>query len=200
MGKQYPWEYHPDLTAERLGVIAQLIRQGRNDALDRHNEDIGDDAWLLGCSAYQFGRFRILNAMDGGEYLWLNVIDRSLQFIFQVGQIPVRFYKGEADDPNERTRRRTYAEFDQLALLFGQDDDANLLYRFAVETDFDGAISAIKFVGLRGEVPAFCWEVPNDNLGISVLPITELPSEGVELPAPVVRLPQDDQEREGGAA
>jgi hypothetical protein len=53
LARQFPRDYHPDLTADRLIRVAQCIELGRNDALDRHNEAIGDNGWTLGCSAFQ---------------------------------------------------------------------------------------------------------------------------------------------------
>jgi hypothetical protein len=198
--RQFPWDYHTDLTADRLIRVAQCIELGRNDALDRHNEAIGDNGWTLGCSAFQFACFRLLELMDGGEHPWLVPVDRSLQFIFKIGQITVRFYRGEADDPHVRTLRRTFPEFSQLGLAFPDDEGRDLLYRFAVETDFDGTISAIKFVGLRGESPVFCWQIPYRSEVVSIPRLVEPAAEGVELPPPAVKLPGEDNERESGAA
>jgi hypothetical protein len=195
--REFPWDYHPDLTADRLIRVAQCIVKGRNDALDRHNAAIGDTGWTLGCSAFQFACFRLLEVMDSGDYPWLVPVDRSLQFIFKIGAIAVRFYRGEADDPHVRTLRRTYPELIQFRLAFPDDEGRDLLYRFAVETDFDGSISAIKFVGLRDESPVFCWEVPYEA-GVGRMPrVVEPPAEGIELPPPPVKLPGEDNEKEG---
>ena len=62
MSESKPWDYHSHLTHEALVAVASLIAQGRSDALIRHNEEIGDDSWTLGCSAFQFARFQITKA------------------------------------------------------------------------------------------------------------------------------------------
>lgn len=194
MPKQYPWDHHPDLTADRLIAIGNLIRQARGDALDRHNPDIGDDGWTLGCSAYKFCCFRIIQASGGAAEAWLSITDPSLQFIFAIGTVPVRFYRGYAEEPTSKTCHVSYPELNQLALAFPNEGDAQLLYRFAVETDFDGSITAIKFVGLHGTTPAFCWEVPHESATIIPFPPIGIAEEGVELPAPQVGVPGEDQE------
>src|SRR5436853_21012 len=99
MSKAYPWEYHSDLSEDRLVVVAGLIADGRRTAVELFDEVAGDNGWTLGCRAFQFGRARILRAVDSGEYHWLTAIDRSLQLIFKIGEVPIRIYRGDADEP-----------------------------------------------------------------------------------------------------
>lgn len=191
MSDSKPWEYHPHLTHDAIVVVAGLIAQGRSDALIRHNEEIGDDGWTLGCSAFQFARYQITKAAGTGGFEWLTIMDPSKQFIFRIGDVPVRFYKGEADEPSDRTLRQTFSELKQLAFTFGSEEGAGLAYRFAVETDFEGAITSIKFVGVRGETPVFVWDVPYTET--VTLPLAAPATEGVDLAKPEVRIPGADQ-------
>lgn len=194
MVPEFPWDVHPDLTQDRLIFIGQLLYLARSNALARYNEEIGDDGWTLGCCAFQFSRFEILKAASAGELSWLTIQDASKHLIFKVGEVPVRFYRGESDDPNPRTLAQSFPELEQLDLAFpGEDDRHNLLYRFAVETDIDGSVLEVKFVGLRGPTAALCWTVPIDK---SVPPLVAMgePVEGVDLPAPVVEIPGKKRE------
>lgn len=186
MSKVYPWDYHPDLTAERIAAVAALIADGRHAAVERFDREAGDNAWTLGVRAFQFGRHRILRAVDSGEHPWLTAIDRNLQLIFKIGQVPVRFYKGEADEPTDRTLRKSFSELRQLSLLFDEHDEGrDLAYRFAVEPDAEGDVLAITFVGLRGETAILSWDVPfADHLGAGS--IGRAAAESVELEAPRV--------------
>ena len=184
--KIYPWEYHRDLSEERLTVVARLIADGRQNAVERFDEEAGDNGWTLGCRAFQFGRYRILRAVDNGDYPWLGVIDRTLQLIFTIGEVPVRIYRGEANEPTDRTRRQSFNELRQLGFSFDERDEGrDLAYRYAVETDLDGSVLAIKFVGLRRETAILNWDVPIDVTsgdGTVGRPATE----SVELEAPPV--------------
>ena len=185
-----PWEIHPDLTRDRLIAVAQLLRQARNDALDRFDPNIGDDVWTLGCCAFQYGCHRISEAANSGRYPWLTVQDPSKLFVFRIGAVPARFYRGPADEPTPRTSIQTYPELRQLTLSFPQEAVArNFAYRFAVETDIDGMVLSISFVALLGETPMLRWEIP---LEAEIRPICSLDGglvEGVELEAPAVRIP-----------
>lgn len=187
MSKTFPWEYHSDLTAERLEIVARWIADGRQVALERFDEEAGDNGWTLGCCAFQYGRARILRAADSGEHPWLEVIDRSLQLIFKIGAVPVRIYRGDADEPTDRTLRQTFGELRQLGFVFDElHEGRDLAYRFAVETDIDGSVMAVKFVGLRGETAVLNWDVPLDGDPLTVGTVGREATESVELAAPAV--------------
>lgn len=198
MTKQFPWDYHDDLTEERLVSVAEMIVAGRNAALDRFDAEVGDDGWTLGCCAFQYGRARILRAIDGKEYPWLTAIDRTLQLIFKIGDVPVRIYKGEAVDPTDRTTRRVFSEVEQIEMLFSEHDVARgLIYRFAIETDFDGSVLAVKFVGLRGDTPVLIWDVPFDATLTAAGTVGREATESVELSAPAVVIRTDHADDTG---
>ncbi len=185
-----PWEHHPALTRDRLIMIAQLIQRGRNLALDRFDPNVGCTGWTLGCEAFAFQRHQIIEAAAGID--WLEVLDPTMQFVFSIGDVPARFYRGEPEEPNTRTLKQTFSELQQLS-LFGTDELVKLtpepLYRFAVETDLDGSTAAISFVVLGGETTVLTWSIPLDEPVTKVSPLWVEGSEGVELPAPLVGVP-----------
>lgn len=199
MLKQYPWDYHPDLTPERLTAVALLLRQGRHDAVERFDVEVGDDGWTLGCRAYRFGQFRILQADAEKRFPWLSILDSTLRFIFAVGLVPVRFYRGDAEEPSSKTCRVTFPELDQLTIAFPGEEAHPMVYRFAVETDYDGSVLAIKFVGLRHQQVVLCWEVPLPIATVMTLAPITIGDEGVDLPEPQVGLPGEDDEVAKGA-
>ena len=200
MSKIYPWDFHKDLTADRLTLVAALIADGRRAAVERFDEVAGDNGWTLGCRAFQFGRARILRAIDGGEYPWLTAIDRTLQLIFKIGEVPVRIYRGEADEPTDRTLRQSLSELRQLNLLFDERDEGrDLAYRFAVETDIDGDVLSVKFVGLRGDSAILNWDIPLDGDTRHTSAIAHPATASVELPAPIVTVgSKANKDRSGG--
>lgn len=186
MTKNFPWEYHSELTEERVVAVARMIVEGRQTAVELFDEEAGDNGWTLGCRAFQFGRARILRAVDDGTHEWLGVIDRTLQLIFTIGDVPVRIYRGEAEEPSGRTMRQGLNELRQLGFSFDERDEGReLAFRFAVETDIDGSVLAVKFVGLRGETAILNWDVPieiSSGSGAVGRPATE----SVELDAPLI--------------
>jgi hypothetical protein len=201
-----PWEIHPDLSAERLEIVALLLAKGRDDAVDRHDPAVGDNGWTLGCKAYAYGKHQIVkaDAEQGDEEHWLGIIDAGALFTFRIGSIPVRFYQGPADEPHHRTLRQCREELRQLSLaLNDQPDYQNLAYRFAVETSPDGTAEHIVFIGTTGKSIGCFYNVPLSKVDATIHPIDDSREEGIDLPPPAVG-PRTDDEGEankgGGSA
>ena len=159
-----PWDYHPALQPERLRLCARLLANARRDALALAREELGDDAWSVGCRAYAFGRQRLRRVAEAGAHTWLRVLDGTQHFVFLIEDVPVRFYRGSADDPTARTLRRQEGESKQLGLALGRAEADGLVFRLAVETDETGAVRRVVFLALRGEEGAAecVWPVPLD--------------------------------------
>ncbi|MCB4825384.1 hypothetical protein [Roseicella aerolata] len=160
-----PWDLHPALTEDRLRVCARMLANARRDALAMASYELGDDPWSIGCRAFAFGRHRLQRAAASGEYPWLEVLDDSAHFVFVIGTdgngVPVRFYRGAAEEPTERTLRRQEVEMQQLSLALGEVAAESLAFRFAVETGEGGRVERVVFLALRGEDRVECfWPVP----------------------------------------
>jgi hypothetical protein len=194
-----PWQIHEDLTRERLVLLATLITVGRNNALERYHPEIGDNAWTLGCCGYAYGKHEIIKASGTGQHDWLQLVDEGQQFTFRVGQVPVRFYRGLAEDPHERTLRQAFPEMRQLALALEDGRDLRgMIFRLAVETGLEGEITRIIFLALRGASVECFWPIPVGAKPAVLYPVQESRDEGVALPAPAVRLPRADEDRTKG--
>jgi hypothetical protein len=99
---------------------------------------------------------------SSGDYSWLEVLDDSAHFVFVIGGngngVPVRFYRGTAEGPTERTLRRQEMEVRQLSLALGETAAEGLAFRLAVEA---GRVERVVFLALRGEDRVECfWPVP----------------------------------------
>src|SRR6478609_8433946 len=181
-----PWDFHPALTEERLRICARLLANARRDALAMASYALGDDPWSVGCRAFAFGRHRLQRAAASGDYPWLAVLDDSAHFVFVIGGngngVPVRFYRGTAEEPTGRTLRRQEGEVQQLSLALGETAAEGLAFRLAGETDEVGRGERVVFLALRGEDRVECfWPVP-----------LELPAEAALGPAVQLRLIADD--------
>ncbi len=103
---------------------------------------------------------------EGGKHPWLSVMEESHHFVVPIENVPVRFYRGLAQDPTVRTLRRHEAEAEQMNLALGGDVAGGLVFRLAVETSVIGGVERVVFLPLRGEEgQAKCvWPVPLDVL------------------------------------
>lgn len=145
-----PWEKYPALKLERLIAVAAAIRSGRNSAVLSHEPSKGDNFWTLGCVAYQRCCYALTELSDRCN--WLTVLpEEQNRFTFAVGGVPLKFYKGPADDPPSRSLAVSYAELGsiQQSFDFGFMPDCHHLLRLAVETDRSGDVESVILVELE---------------------------------------------------
>ena len=160
--RRQPWEIQPALTEDRLRACALLLAHARRDAVRLDAYDMGDNSWSVGCRAYAFGRQRLRRAAERGTYNWLTVLDEIHHFVFLIEDVPVRFYRGSADEPTSRTLRRQAVEVQQLTLALGEEQADGLVFRFALEASVAAGVERVVFLALRGDdgqVECF-WPVP----------------------------------------
>ena len=160
--RRLPWEIHPALSEDRLRVCARLLAHARRDAIRMASYEMGDTTWSVGCRAYAFGQQRMRRVAEKRTYNWLSVLDHSHHFIFLVQDVPVRFFRGSADEPTARTLRRQQNEAQQLDLALGEDLANGLVFRLALEAGAAEGVDRVVFLALRGEeghVECF-WPVP----------------------------------------
>lgn len=181
-----PWEAHNELQEDRLIFLANAIKRVRHEALLMHEPSKGDTNWGLGCRVHERTCHSIKEASN--DQAWLDVIDPSLHFVFSIGGVPIRFYRGEAESPNPRHLCRRYPEIEaqQLAFEFHLED-RQWLWRMAIETDYDGEVMRIVMVQVSesGDIKNL-WTIPlTGNLSI-ITPIHHRQREGVDLEPPVI--------------
>ncbi len=157
-----PWEIHPALTAERLRFCARLLTNARRDAVRLASPELGDDSWSVGCRAYAFGKQRLQRTAESRTHSWLTVLDQSHHFVFLIGNVPVRFFRGAADEPTARTLRRQVIEAEQLTLALGKEQAEGLVFRMALEAEASSDVQRVVFLALRGEEGQVecLWPVP----------------------------------------
>lgn len=157
-----PDDFHPGLTPARLRVVGNLIRKARRHVSLRYEPDRGDDAWTQGCRAYRWSCHAIEMAADSEDHPWLKVVNSGLQFVFSVAGTPLRFYRGEPDEPPGRYRHRTFEELRVVQESLPLDvAPFPAVMRLAVETDAQGLVTEVSLVRLTKEgEPLNVWVVP----------------------------------------
>ncbi len=163
--RRLPWEIHPALSEDRLRICARLLVHARRDAIRMASYEMGDTTWSVGCRAYAFGQQRMRRVAENKTYNWLSVLDHSHHFVFLIQDVPVRFFRGSADEPTARTLRRQLNEAQQLDLALGENLANGLVFRLALEAGAAEGVDRVVFLALRGEeghVECF-WPVPIDE-------------------------------------
>lgn len=182
MPKQ-PWDFHEDLTFERLQLVAKLLRDTRRDTLMLHDPTAGDTAWSLGCRVYARSTEMLLRAAQ--QWPWISIIQSNLEFIFQIGTVPLRFFHGDAERPALSRLHAVEAEVRQLRFAFGKTR-TDLVWRIVVETNIAGEVEDIVLIGSNAEGEVGCtYVIPPLDLRLFEPRRPQVQS-GIELPPPVV--------------
>lgn len=192
MQPQRPSDVHPDLTDERLQALANFFARTRSTVAALHDPLAGDDAWALGCRGNSRWRNLLVSRSQSGEWPWVKVLNPSKLFVFAIGNVPVRFYRGKPKRAPSRTLAQSAQELAQLSLAFSMDEVQyrELSWRFAIETDFLGEPSKVVFAALAKDDGAvvYHWVIPFDKVDIDIK-LDMRDEDMVELPAPSVVVP-----------
>jgi hypothetical protein len=183
-----PWEFHPDLSRDRLQLIAEVLRHVRTATIPLHDPGGGDTPWILGCRIY--GRSAdILHRTGPQLWDWFRVIKPPLEFVFTVGDVPMRFCRDDPDYPDAQHLRVTEVEAEQHELAFG-DNSVDLIWRIVVEANPAGEAETVAVIGAtRGGDVRCKYVVPELDGSIAFIssPTRPRTGPGVQLPEPVVK-------------
>jgi hypothetical protein len=187
-----PWEAHPDLTPARLMYISRMFSREWRRSKRSHRPRLGDRAWGFGAKINE--RLRHALALASHQNTWLRLVIRDLHFVFAVGEVPVRFYRGRSRIAKENFMRRRRAELSQQQLAFPEAMGGPLecLYRFVIEGDVDGPAPEIYLVQINAKsgVITEAWPITARGRALvstSPAPVTVPQVRGhVPIAAPVV--------------
>lgn len=197
-----PWQIHPSLKPERLEFLAALFRDVRHDLSLLHEPSRGDTNWSRGCRAYDRTRYAVAQAAIGEQRDWLSIVeDDGLHFVFSIGAVPIRFYRGE---PNKSavSRRARQESPEAQALLFAlhsveEPGFDELVPRLVIETDALGEVSNVVMVWLdENGVPRYPYSVPLTSSS-KITPIRSR-EEARDLPKPPLGSDRKNEEEEDG--
>ena len=184
-----PWEIHPALNESRLVRVGQIIWNERKGAADDARWEKGDYLWNIGCNAYVRTRYAIMVAAKGELKDWLSLSSEGLYFVFKIGGVPIRFYRGDPDgNAPENYAHASPLELLSLQTAFQMSDTPtpDAYFRIVVKTDTKGLPLGVSLVQVN-DLGAIQnpWKVPVITTG-TVRHIGEAREQGVELPPPPV--------------
>lgn len=189
-----PWNKYPDLTGERLSVLAAEIRRVRRECAALYEPEKGDGRWSLGCRVYERTFFAIVQLASAFDWLTINPELQALRFSFAVGSVPLRFYKGDPNDPPSRYLELTEGEQNhhQYCFEFEGLPSVDTILRLAVDVDAAHEAAAVYLV----EIDEFKevtgkYRIPFGGENVGVVPMQIPP---VTLPPVVVEPIADKSE------
>jgi hypothetical protein len=206
-----PSEITPAFTLDRLQVIARVIARVRRDALESHQPEKGDNAWTFGCLCYvrTCAALSVLEASR--EHPWLQVQFEGLACTILIEGVPIKFYKGDAERPSDRSLRLGLEQAimqGKLAFLQAEHEAERegWFWLMPIETHEDGTAARIAMLQTNrvGEIRDTCFIPFEDGVAVATS-ADKAAREGVDLAPPVVGIRSakvetsgDDGDEDGG--
>ncbi|HIE6599422.1 hypothetical protein [Proteus mirabilis] len=138
-----PWECFPQLTEERLTIIAEELLR----VLDQTYEQLStplDDNYTKGTCTFGRQRQLLIKLCMSGQYEWLSLTNPGMDVTFNIDGIPVRFF---ADDP-ENPKKPGYFRRNQVDQLWKTELSDPTIHRFVIEKpEFEGEDARVHFLG-----------------------------------------------------
>lgn len=185
-----PTDCHPDLQWDRLEPLANFFALVCSEVAELHDFAAGDDGWSLGCRRNARWRNKLQKKAMSGDWPWFRVVRSGKRFVFSVGAVPIRFYRGRANKPTSNTLSCDAPELSQMAIAFRgvETPYKDLHYRFAIETGLLGEPTAIVFAGLAKENGSVVchWAIPFAGAAEHAEPLVPHMDDMVRLPAPSI--------------
>jgi hypothetical protein len=154
-----PTDLPHGLVFEHLAHVAELLAIARDGVQAGAEPEKGDGPWGVGCVTYERSCYAVLQLSARVD--WAEVLDGTLQFVFTIDDVPMRFFHGPPDSTPARYRRSPAVErlSLQAALAFPDGEPLPAL-RVAVDTNDAGLTSSVWLLQTwEDETPMRRWEI-----------------------------------------
>ncbi len=95
-----PTAFNPELNAERLGIISQMLLEELYATEDDLSRDT-DNGYTRGCTAFGRQRNRIMAEAQSDKYAWLELRSSSNDLVFAIAGVPCRFSNDDPQNPSK---------------------------------------------------------------------------------------------------
>lgn len=125
---------HPDLTRDRLALLGRIILDVWASVVRDHNPDAGDGEMVFGVQIFERCLNKVRAAALANDDAWLRSLVDRLHYVFTVGEVPLRVFKGKVSKLKGRYRRRSAVEHDAHQGAFKLHKDADdVCFRVVIE-------------------------------------------------------------------
>lgn len=138
-----PSQFHPQLTVERLSVIAEGILNVLDNTYSQLSTSL-DDNYTRGTCTFGRQRQYLIQLCMSKVHDWLRLTHAGMDVTFEIENIPVRFF---SDDP-EHPKKPGFFRRNSVDQLWAPDATIPTMWRFVVEKpEFEGEGARVHFVG-----------------------------------------------------
>lgn len=127
MPTPHPTAFYPELTDDRLSVIAVALLDVRYTTIRAMNSP-HDDNYTRETAVFGRSKNMLIDMAQSGAYEWMSLKHGGMDVTFNIGGVPCRFFSDDPNNPEKSGFFRRNAVDD----LFAPDDQQPVMWRFVV--------------------------------------------------------------------
>lgn len=191
-----PWEVNAALLPARLQVLAVAARKARDEVIGLRDDR--DDPWCCCCRAYTWTRNAFADVQNGPGADWMVAKQSGLAFTFYLDGVPMKFFRGRAEQPKTSSLRSGVREMlAQNRLDFLEEEirweNEGWFWLMAIDTDVEGRVlEVVVFQANAASETRYAWSVPLDGRVVSVTSISDARRDGVDQEPAEIGIPGDE--------
>ncbi len=176
-----PADYVAAFTWDRLIAIATLLFNTRQRVAEDAKPELGDTRTGIGFRAWEQSKFAITKAAANDLADWLSISDEGPRFVFLLGMMPIRFYRGDSDEPvPENYADPSAEEMEQIEIALVSNAGVHFAgyYRMIVKANVVGFPQTTYLVGIDFDNRIrLAWEIPLDAAATTpiIVPLSPVP-------------------------
>lgn len=138
-----PWEFSPELTEDRLVVIAEVLLKVQEDTYELLSSKF-DDNYTRATATFGRQKNRIVSLCLAKKYDWLGIVNPNNDYTITIGGIPIRSFTDDPEDP----KKPNFFRRNSMDQLFSSEKSIPTIWRFVVERpEFEGEGGRVHFAG-----------------------------------------------------
>ncbi len=183
-----PNTFYPELTDYRLRIIAELWLDIRDQTLKQMDSPY-DDNYTRETVIFGRSRNALINLYQSKKYDWLTLSNPYMDFTFNIGSVPCRFFR---DNPENPQKRGFYTRNDSDC-LFSSDDKVPIMWRFILQrSEMEEDESKVFFIGYNlYEEKVSEWEYSSSVTLLSS--VDQETPQSIEIPPTFPTLKESDE-------
>ncbi|CAI1655949.1 hypothetical protein [Serratia liquefaciens] len=158
-----PWEFHPQLSEERLTIIAEEFLKVLENTHEQLSSQL-DDNYTRGTCTFGRQKNRIVQLCMEKKYDWLGLLNSTYDYTITIEGIPIRSF---SDDPSN-PKKQNFFRRNNVDQLWATEDTVPTIWRFVVEKpEFEGEGAKVHFAGYNALEEMLClWSYGDERVAV----------------------------------
>lgn len=128
MSAAHPESFFPELSNDRLRIIASALLEVRSDTFRAMNTPL-DCNYTRESAAFGRSRNMLIQMCQEKSHGWLSLMHAGMDITFGIGPVPCRYFRDDASAPE----KKGFFRRNDVDDLFADDDRQPVMWRFVVE-------------------------------------------------------------------